>query len=64
MFIGITQYKNRIPDDIRIKVDDDYINPSKQVKNLGLYMDRHIAYNSHIEMCATITGILMYMACI
>lgn len=61
MFIGTTEFIYEITDDMWIKVDDNYIKPRTQVKNLGFYMDRHMVFSSHIKMCRNVTGMLMYM---
>ena len=41
LFVGNNQLMSQVPNDIKIKVDN-YITPSKEVKNLGLYMDRYV----------------------
>ena len=62
IFIGTNQYINRIPENIKIRCDSEDITPSKCVKNLGLYMDRFMSFNLHIdELCKKVTGILMYI---
>ena len=62
MFIGTSQYLNMIPNNIKIKCGNEEIISSNQVKNLGLYMDKHMTFNVHIdEISRKVSGILMYL---
>ena len=62
MFIGTSQYLNMIPNNIKIKCGNEEIISSNQVKNLGLYMDKHMTFNIHIdEISRKVSGILMYL---
>ena len=61
ILISSAQYLNKIPE-VKICCDGEYIIPSQTVKNLGLYIDRTMTFNTHIEeMCKKVTGILMYV---
>jgi len=62
IFIGVRHYISRIPDNIRINLNNDIIIPSKYVKNLGVFIDCYMSYEIHInEMCKKVTGILMFI---
>ncbi len=49
IFIGTRQLLSYIPFDIVIKIDRDTIIPSSHVKNLGLYIDRFMLFDKHIN---------------
>ena len=49
MFIGSRYYISRLRENIAIKVNSDSIRPSKNIKNLGVTMDRHFSFENHIE---------------
>ena len=62
MFVGTSQYLNMIDKNVTLKCGDDEIEISSHVKNLGLYMDKHMTYSVHIdEVSRKVTGILMYL---
>ena len=62
IFIGSRQYISRIPDNININFSGNIINPSKQVKNLGVYFDNYMDFNIHIdEMTRKTSGLLFYL---
>ena len=62
MFIGSHQLLSQLPNNITIKFHDTTIQPTKHVKNLGLHMDRYMAFDKHIlEMTSKVTGTLMYV---
>ena len=62
IFIGSHQYIGHIPNDIRINCVNESIVPCHHVKNLGLYMDRYLSFDFHIEEIGKkVTGILMYI---
>ena len=62
IFIGSHHYISKIPVDTAIKFGDSYIVPSTQVKNLGLYIDRHMSFNIHVdEIRKKVMGILFYL---
>ncbi len=50
----------QIPDNTTINLSNASITPSKQVKNLGVYMDQHMSFEVHIhEMHKKVMGILL-----
>ncbi len=50
----------RIPDTTTINMNSASITPSKQVKNLGVYMDQYMIFEVHIhEMHKKVMGILL-----
>ena len=52
-----------IPPDTTIKCNGDIIYPSKHVKNLGLYIDRYMLFDVHInELNRKVMGIVMYIS--
>lgn len=62
IFIGSHQNIARIPENTKINFDGNVINPSIQVKNLGVHMDRHMRFDKHIdEVYKKTMGILMYL---
>ena len=62
IFVGSRQYISRIPEDIIVKFNDNDLTPSKCVKNLGVYMDQYLSFDTHIdEMAKKVTGILFYI---
>ena len=62
IFIGTRQNISRIPDGITIRVGEDIIVPSKQVKNLGLNFDCYMTFDTHInEICKKVIGTLLYI---
>ena len=62
IFIGSRQYISRIPEDTVLKFNDNNLTPSKYVKNLGVYMDQYMLFDTHIdEMAKKVTGILFYI---
>ena len=62
IFIGRHQNIARIPENTKINFDGNVINPSIQVKNLGVHMDRHMRFDKHIdEVYKKTMGILMYL---
>ena len=63
IFIGNRQLLANIPPDTTIKCNGDIIYPSKHVKNLGLYIDRYMLFDVHInELNRKVMGIVMYIS--
>ena len=63
IFIGTQQLISQIPIDITIRLNETTIIPSINVKNLGLYMDRHMLFDHHInEMHKKVMGTLIYIS--
>lgn len=62
IFIGSRQYISRIPEDVKLNFNGSLIMPSKKVKNLGVYFDRYLLFDAHIdELYKKITGTLLYI---
>ncbi len=62
IFIGSRQLCSRIPEDVMITFDGTNITPSTHVKNLGLYMDRFMSFDTHVnEINKKIMGMLIYI---
>lgn len=49
IFFGSRQNIAKIPADLRINFDGNLIEPSKQVKNLGIIFDNYMAFDGHID---------------
>ena len=61
-FIGNRQLLSRIPPNTTINFNGDIIYPSSCVKNLGVYMDRYMVFDVHVnELIKKVNGILMYI---
>ncbi len=62
LFVGTTPFIRRIPSDTTINFDNALITPSKHIKNLGIYMDYHLTFDTHIqEMLKKVMGILFFI---
>ncbi len=62
IFIGSRQLCSRIPEDVVVQFDGTSITPSTHVKNLGLYMDRYMTFETHInEISKKVMGMLIYI---
>ncbi len=62
IYIGSRQLLSRIPDDTTILLCGSKIEPSNNVKSLGLYIDQYLLFDRHIdEMCRKILGTLIYV---
>ena len=62
MFIGSRQYISRIPPDVRIFFGETPIIPSHSIKNLGIYMDRFMLYDHHINVITKkANGVLLFL---
>ncbi len=49
LFVGTRPAIRRIPDNATINLNSTSITPSKQVKNLGVYMDQYMSFEVHIH---------------
>lgn len=49
MFIGSRGMTARIPQNIHLQVDNDQIIPSTSLRNLGVYFDTNMTFDSHID---------------
>ena len=62
IFIGSRQNIAGIPNDTTISFDGNSITPSLNVKNLGIYMDRYMSFDIHVDkLHKQVMGILMYV---
>ncbi len=62
VLFGNMQLLSRIPDNTTIKFAGNKITPSNHVKNLGLYIDRYMTFDVHInELNKKVMGTLMYI---
>ena len=62
IFIGSRQYINQINADISINFNGNTIVPMKTVKNLGVYFDQYMTFESHIdELYKKVMGTLVYL---
>lgn len=62
-FIGNRQLLSRIPPHTALNFNGHIIYPSNHVKNLGIYIDRYMLYDVHInELNKKVMGILMYIS--
>ncbi len=62
MFIGSRGHFTQIPGDGSIKVDGANIVPSTSVKNLGIYFDNYLQFDTHItHICRKSVGTIMYI---
>ncbi len=60
LFVGTRPAIRRVPDNTTINLNNTSITFSKQVKNLGVYMDQHMSFEVHIhEMHKKVMGILL-----
>ncbi len=63
IFIGSRQLLPHIPENTVIRFDGISIRPSTHVKNLGLYMDRYMTFDVHInELAKNVMGTLIYIS--
>ncbi len=49
MFIGSRGMTSQIPQNFNLQIDDSNINPSTSSKNLGVYFDTHLTFETHIN---------------
>ena len=62
IFVGNRQLINQIPNNTTINFDSTSITPSKQVKNLGIYLDNHMTFETHIsELSKKVMGTLLFL---
>ncbi len=63
IFIGNSQLISNIPPNTTINFNGNIIYPSKHVKNLGVYIDRFMLFDVHMnELNKKAIGILMYIS--
>ncbi len=62
IFIGSRQLLSLIPPDTRVNLDGDSIHPSTHMKNLGVYLDRYMTFDVHVnELNKKVVGTLMHI---
>ena len=62
IFIGTRQILSQIPLNTMIDCDGDIIYPSTHVKNLGVYIDKYMLFDVHInELTKKVMGTLMFI---
>ncbi len=49
LFVGTRPAIRRVPDNPTINMNNTSIIPSKQGKNLGVYMDQHMSFEVHVH---------------
>ncbi len=48
MFVGARGLLSKIPPDINVQVDGNAITPTTSLKNLGVHLDNHLLFDTHI----------------
>ena len=62
IFIGARYFVNKINDNIQINFGGNLLKPMENVKNLGVYFDQFMSFESHIEhVCKKVMGVLIYL---
>ncbi len=62
IFIGNRQLLSPIPPETFINYDGVHIHPSTHVKNLGIYFDKYMLFDVHIdELNKKVMGVLMFL---
>ena len=62
IFIGSGYFINQIKDDIAINFNGNQLKPMDSVKNLGIYFDKFMSFESHIDHIHKKTmGVLIYL---
>ena len=62
IFIGSRQIISQIPDNVVINFNGFPVEKSIKVKNLGVYFDQFMLFDSHIdEVCRKVNGTLIYL---
>ncbi len=62
MLIGSRTQLSKVPENTVVQAGDTYMELSDNVKNLGMYFDKHMLFENHItELCKKSFGILMYI---
>ena len=60
--IGTRRLLSLIPPDTHLMVDGNVITPSTSVKDLGIYFDNHLLFDTHItELIEKALGIIMFI---
>ena len=62
IFIGSRQYISQIDENFIINFNGNKIKPQKEVKNLGLYFDQYMTFETHIDnVNRKVMGTLIYL---
>ena len=63
IFLGTRRQLSLIPPNTHLMVDGNNISPSTSVKNLGIYFDNHLLFDTHIKykFNKKIHGIIMFV---
>ena len=62
LFIGSRQYISEIGENVCINFNGNIVKPKKEVKNLGVYFDRYMSFDSHIDnIYRKVMGTLIYL---
>ncbi len=62
MFIGSRGMTSQIPQNIHLQVDDSSIIPSTSLKNLGVYFDTNLNFDTHMnKISSKIFSTIMYV---
>ena len=62
IFIGSWHYINQINNNISINFEGNQLKPMDSVKNLGIYFDRFMSFEFHIDyICNKVMGVLIYL---
>ncbi len=62
IFIGSRQLIAKLPSNLTIRVNDNIIEPTTHVKNLGVHFDNYMTFDKHItEISRKTVGTLMYI---
>ncbi len=62
LFIGTRALTKHIPENTTIMFNNSSITPSKYVKNLGIYMDCNLSFDTHIhEIHKKVMGTLLFI---
>ncbi len=60
MFIGTRGLLSKIPPDTHLKMDGNEITPCSSLKNLGIYFDNHLLFDTHFtEISKKVYGTIM-----
>lgn len=62
LFIGSRHVISKIPDNAVLNINGNQLKPNTVVKNLGIYFDQYMLFDSHIdEMSRKVNGIHLYL---
>ncbi len=62
MFVGTRGLLSQIPEGTHLNIDNVRIDPSDNIKNLGIYFDKHMTFEKHIDKIgARILNTIIYI---